>query len=402
MKKLMLTGTFLWMLFAVSGATVIHADDSGPPPGGGSPGVVNANQINHQYQNQSVIGPGYSYAEGSDALAEGGDASAGAVANISTTSIAKSRARIPPLTVYPPYLPYWQHGGWGTLKAYFPTGPNGDDQAYQRAFNPDDPDDMRELRGVVESLPYDGPLDALGGILNGVGVVFGGPDNFHHGRGFEIASAIVRDRRPAGKPLLVFIDSNVDRHLLREAGYTYVGKVSIEGKIERNWDHAYDAAVAEALPWDVDILLISGGMKGVTVGSNISFPGAGYGYSQTNYSLSVFGGYSSGITEGKGKALVSAEGYRYWPEAAFRRSIPKCLYDRIRVRPKAVQPAAQAAQAAAPVTTTTAHVGATRQPAGQGPEGARKQEPAGVKVSRELYDLAGFDAAQRVDHMAIR
>jgi len=331
-----------------------------------------------QNQNTVVQGPGYAHAdpiaEGGDSSAEGGDADADAVsaaiASISTTSISKPRMRIPPLSVIPPYLPYWTHGGWGTLQAYFPNGPSTHDEVYERTFNPCDPDDMRELRGVFNSLPYAGLLEALGGVFNSVRVVFGGPDNFHHGKGFEIANAFIRNRRPEGKPLLVFIDSNVDRKLLNKAGYAYVGKVSLEGEVDRNWDQVYDAAVAEALPWDVDILLISGGMKGVTVGSNISFPGAAGGYSQTNYSLSLFGSVSSGITEGKGKALVSAEGYRYWPQALIKRRIPKALYDRIHVKP----------------STKGEETAQETQPT--------KQQQAGVKVSRELFELAGFEQGQ--------
>jgi hypothetical protein len=234
--------------------------------------------------------------------------------------------------VFPAYLPYWSHGGWGTVKGYFPNGPSVDDAVYEQSFDPDNTEDMKMLRGVLTSLSFEGPLETIGSILNGVGVLFGGPDNYHHGRGFEISNALTRHRRPRGKPLLVFIDSNVDTRLLRQAGYVYVGSVSLEGQIDRNWDQVYDAAVAEALPWDVDVLLISGGMKGVTVGSNISFPGAGGGYSQTNYSLSLLGSVSSGITEGKGKAVVSAAGYRFWPELANRRRIPQSFYNSIRAQ----------------------------------------------------------------------
>jgi len=274
--------------------------------------------------------------------------------------------------MFPPYLPYWTHGGWGTIQAYFPNGPSSDDQVYERTFYPDDTDDMRELRGVLESLPYDGPLKAMGAMLNGVGVAFGGPDNFHHGRGFDIANSLIRARRPRGKPLLVFIDANVDRKLLKEAGYAYVGKVSLEGKVNRNWDQVYDAAVAETLPWDVDILLVSGGMKGVTVGSSVAFPGGAAGFSQANYSLSLFGAMSNGITEGKGEALVSAEGYRYWPLALIKRRIPKALYDRIHAKPK---PKGEETAQEIPPTTT-------------------KQQQAGVKVSQELFELAGFEQGQ--------
>jgi len=414
MKKLDSIALSITALLAFAIVTAAVAGDSGPTSGDGSADVVNANQSSNQFQYQSMIGPGYSYAHGGDVTAEGGDAdadavaisggsSSGAIANISTTSISNIKTRTPPLTAYPPYLPYWTHGGWGTLKAYFPTGPSGDGQVYERAFNPDDPEDMRELRSVVQSLPYDGPLNVLGGVLNGFGAVFGGPDNFHHGRGFEIASSLVRDRRPKEKPLLVFVDSNVDKELLKEAGYVYVGKISIEGVVDRNWDHAYDAAVAEALPWDVDILLVSGGMKGVTVGSNISFPGGAGGYSQVNYSVSLFGGYSSGITEGKGKAMVSAEGYRYWPEAAYRRRIPKCLYDRIRVRPQAVQQVSASAAQPGPSPTTTQAAQGSREAGSQHiPDTAPNQQSPGVRVRRELLEMAGFQASQRIENMAVR
>jgi len=365
------------MLIVFAGLSYAHGAGTDCAPGNGI--SVNTTDVlnTDQTQIQKVFGPGYAYAEGGDADAEGGDADAdavsGAIANISTTSISKPKVRIPPLSVIPPYLPYWTHGGWGTLQAYFPNGPSGHDEVYERTFNPCDPDDMRELRGVFDSLPYGGLLEALEGVFNSVRVVFGGPDNFHHGKGFEIANAFIRNRRPEGKPLLVFIDSNVDRNLLNKAGYAYVGKVSLEGEVDRNWDQVYDAAIVEALPWDVDILLISGGMKGVTVGSNISFPGAAGGYSQTNYSISLFGSVSSGITEGKGKALVSAEGYRYWPQAIIKRRIPKAFYDRIHAK----LPSPTGEETAQEIQPTTA-----------------KQKQAGVRVSRELFELAGFEQGQ--------
>jgi len=376
-------------------ASLCDAQGSGTDHAPGDGVSVNTTDVlnTDQTQIQSVFGPGYANAASGDAYAEGGEggaggeggdassiaysggSSSGAIASLSTTSISKSpKIRIPPLSVIPPYLPYWTHGGWGAVNAYFPNGPSSNDTVYERTFNPHDPDDMRDLRGVFDSLSYSGLLEALGGVFNSVRVVFGGPDNFHHGKGFEIANAFIRDRRPEGKPLLMFIDSNVDRKLLNKAGYAYVGKVSLEGEVDRNWDQVYDAAVAEALPWDVDVLLISGGMKGVTVGSNISFPGAGYGYSQTNYSLSLFGATSSGITEGKGKAMVSAEGYRYWPQALIKRRIPKALYDRIHAKPPSPKGEETAQEIQQPTTT--------------------KQQQAGVKVSRELFELAGFEQSQ--------
>jgi len=360
------------------------------------------------------VGTDVSTNQSQDISVDTGDAVSASGASITTTSISNYRTRTPPITTFPPYLPYWTHGGWGTIKAYFPNGPNSDDQVYERVFNPGNPVDMRELRGVLESLPYESPLGVFSGFLNGVGAIFGGPDNFHHGRGFEIASSLVRARRPRGKPLLVFIDSNVDTNLLRNAGYAYVGKVSLEGKVDRNWDHVYDAAVAEALPWNVDILLVSGGMKGVTVGSNFSFPGAGGAYSQANYSVSMFGAVSSGITEGKGKALVSAAGYRYWPDAAKRRRIPQAFYDRIHAKVQPVRKSTEAVQQVLPATKKEEYPVAKKEmhhvtQKETYPATAKEKRPAipkkkrpGVRVSQELLKMAGFSEHQQVDHLAIK
>ena len=360
------------------------------------------------------VGTDVSTNQSQDISVDTGDATSASGASITTTSISNYRTRTPPITTFPPYLPYWTHGGWGTIKAYFPNGPNSDDQVYERIFNPGNPVDMRELRGVLESLPYESPLGVFSGFLNGVGAIFGGPDNFHHGRGFEIASSLVRARRPRGKPLLVFIDSNVDTNLLRNAGYAYVGKVSLEGKVDRNWDHVYDAAVAEALPWNVDILLVSGGMKGVTVGSNFSFPGAGGAYSQANYSVSMFGAVSSGITEGKGKALVSAAGYRYWPDAAKRRRIPQAFYDRIHAKVQPVRKSTEVVQQILPATKKEEYPVAKKEMRHVAqkktyPAAAKEKRPAipkkkhpGVRVSQELLKMAGFTEHQQVDHLAIK
>ena len=204
------------------------------------------------------------------------DSASNANVNMNTTSISNYQTRTPPLTTFPPYLPYWNHGGWGTIKAYFPNGPTANDQIYETTFDPQNPSDMRELRSVLQALPH---TRRAGGGRRPCSTawrvaLFGKPDTYFHGRGIEIADSIVRDRRPEGKSLLVFIDSNVDMNLLGEEGYAYMGKVSVEGDPERNWDQAYKAAVAEALLWDVDILLVSGGMKGVTTGTNITFPSA--------------------------------------------------------------------------------------------------------------------------------
>jgi hypothetical protein len=300
---------------------------------GGSAGttVDVVNQINtSQNQNSSTT----SIAEGGSSWNDNASTSSSQV-NISSASDYEQRTS--PVTSFPPYLPYWNHGGWGTIKAYFPNSPSANDTVYETSFDPDNPEDMRELRGVLKALPHKGMLEAAGGMLNTLAVaLFDAPDNYHHGRGLEIANSITRDRRPEGKPLLVFIDSNVDIALLKEEGYAYVGKVGVEGDVERNWDHAYKAAVAEALLWDTDILLVSGGMKGVTVGENFTFPSAAAGYSQVNYSLSLVGAKATGITEGKGKAVLSADAYRFCPDKMERRRIPESLYERIRVRPQQI------------------------------------------------------------------
>ncbi len=322
--------------------------------------------------------------------------------SINTTSITDVETRTPPLTAFPPYLPYWSHGGWGTVKAYFPNGPTVNDSVYETTFDPEDPEDMRELQSVLRALPHEGLLAAVGGVLNGVAsALFGAPDLYHHGRGIEIGNSIVRDRRPEGKPLLVFIDSNVDMGLLRQEGYAYMGKVSIEGDVERNWDHAYKAAVAEALLWDVDILLVSGGMKGVTVGTNVTFPSAAAGYSQVNYSLSLFGAKAEGITEGRAKAVLSAEAYRFYPEMVERRRIPESIYERIRVRPMPVAAAAPAGAKRAPSSGEAVEAGPAQN--GLSPAGSRpvKRGP-GIEVSRELLEMAGFRENSDIGCVVVR
>jgi hypothetical protein len=380
-----------------------------PPPGPGDTTVTVDNSVQtNQSQQVSVVGGG-----DADAYAQGGDSVSASSANVSTATVSNYETRTPPLDVFPAYLPYWNHGGWGTVKGYFPNGPSVDDAVYEQTFDPENDEDMKILRGVLTSLSYEGPLESLGGLLNGVGTLFGGPDNYHHGRGFEISSALVRQRRPEGKPLLVFIDSNVDTRLLRQAGYVYVGTISLEGKVDRNWDQVYDAAVAEALPWDVDVLLISGGMKGVTVGSNVSFPGAAGAYSQTNYSVSLLGSVSSGMTEGKGKAVV------FWPDLADRKRIPESFYESIRahavsqsrpvpgyrrVTPRSAAPRREAApvresalsRQIEPVgesrparTRTPGQIGSAATPS-QPVVATRGTSYYGVQVSKELLEMAGL------------
>ena len=416
MKRLLAVTTAVLMVVGV-----VHATGKTPPKPTPKPDPVDINIINKSSSSSSSDSDATAIAGGGDATS---DSFSTSKATINTNTVSNYDTRTNAPTVFPPYLPYWNHGGWGTIKAYFSNGPNKDDRVYERTFDPENPTDIRQLRGVLQSLPYDGPVEAVGGFLNTVGAVLCGIDNFHHGRGFEIANALVRERRRNGKPLLVFIDTNVDTNLLRKAGYAYMGKVSIEGNVNRNWDQVYDAAVAETLPWDVDLLLISGGMKGVTVGSTTAMPGAGGAYSQSNYAISMFGSVSSGITEGKGKAAVSAEGYRFSPQALNRRQIPESFYDRIRasisaaprpmsggmeraqitVPPGVLVPQELSRVEMAPIAPVSpskraiVRASASQEP----PTPTIKKNIAGVEVSRRLWEVANFDDDELVEYVIIR
>jgi len=428
MKKIINIFVALLLLFAVTQAF----GDGGYLPGS-SANSNSSSQVNSS-QNQTVFSQGFAQGGNatSDSIAVSGDS--GAIANISTNSTSNYETRTPPVSMFPPYLPTFSHGGWGTIQAYFPNGPNGNDSMYERAFYTDSKSDVKELKGVMNSLPYDGPLSFVGGILNGIGTIFGGPDNFHHGKGFEISNSIVRKRRPEDRPLYILIDSNINRDYFRKTGYTYVGKISLEGKVDRNWDLVYKAAIAEVLPWDVDVMLVSGGMKGVTVGTNTTFPGIAGAYSQTNYSVSMLGGRATGITEGKGVAMVSAECFRYNPAAADSRGIPEEFYKQvhanvvssnnpveqqpreiatarlqktrtsvsIETEPTVVQTPKEIQMNTTRVTmpTTQAPVQNMTQPktnsalgssATKTPAEPQNQQPVfGVRVSQELYEMAGF------------
>jgi len=342
---------------------------------------VSTNVGTSQQQAVSVVGGGNADSD-SRSSAYGGDSASLSGSNssvdIDTTSVNNSnyRNKTYPMTTMHPYLPLWQHGGWGTVKGYFANGPSSDNTIYERSFDSRDPEDIREIRGILSAIPYAGPVKTLGGLWNGVRAAFGAPDQFHHGRGFEIANSVDRVRRPEAQPMMVFTDSNIDTRVLEKAGYSYVGKISIEGKHTRNWDQVYNAVIAEALPWHVDILLVSGGMKGITVGSTTSASG-GAGYSQLHYSLSLFGGSSKGITEGKGKPVLGAAAYRFCPRTAHKRSLPRLFYQRLQLK-YGVDEEPQ------PVS----HVN----PTGGVP---------GIQMSNELYQMAGFSPDQRVDYISV-
>ncbi|MEJ2648502.1 MAG: hypothetical protein P8016_08875 [Sedimentisphaerales bacterium] len=385
------------VLLAIAGAEV---SGQGFFPPGSSANATSSNQINSSQTQavQSEGGDAYS-----DSVAISGDS--GAMANVSTNTVSNYETRTPPIAMFPPYLPTFSHGGWGIIDAYFPNGPTADDRMYERAFYPNSKYDIKELKSSLTSIPYEGPLSLVGGIFNCFGTIFGAPDNFHHGRGFEIANSVVRKRRPENRPLYILIDTDINRDYLDKTGYIYMGKISLEGKVERNWDQVYEAAIAEAIPWDIDIMLVSGGMKGVTIGTNLTFPGIAGAYSQANYSISMLGGNARGLTEGKGVAMVSAECYRYYPAAARRRAIPEAFYDRIHETEQAPEewqpsrrmeevPQMQNRQVPVPVPV----------PAPQ----ARQSYPraqrsyTGVNVSPELSEMAGFGGREQMDYAATR
>jgi hypothetical protein len=185
-------------------------------------------------------------------------------------------------------------------------------------------------------------------------------------------------------------------------------------------------------------------MKGVTTGSNTTFPSAAFGYSQANYSLSLLGSYAKGVTEGKGKAILSGEAYRFSPETIQRRRIPAAIYDRIRYRPapapagepgcasvppeapepgcaEAVERTGDAVRRAvrpsvgtgrpAPVAVGSSNPGSAAQsssapastPARRAPQPRRPSyNSPGITMSQELFDMAGFSNDQAVGYVQIR
>jgi hypothetical protein len=134
--------------------------------------------------------------------------------------------------------------------------PSRDVRVYERLFRPNDFWDMEKIRRIIRSAPYMGPIECLGGVLNEIGVALGASDRIHYGRGFLISSSVDRRMRPDGKPIRVVLDRHASPERLKKARCTYVGKVYIVGQFHHTWDHVYYAALAEVIPWDVDILVI--------------------------------------------------------------------------------------------------------------------------------------------------
>lgn len=290
-------------------------------------------------QNVQVVGGGdadaTSISEGGDAFSQsssqGGDASAKTEtvnwntpsASISTTTTSNYRSNMSPSSLYPGALPYWTHGGWGIIKGYCPKSPSSDFKAaYEQKFGVGSLpfDDLENV--IRHNVPPDGVFGFLECTVNDFFNIFGTPDRFHRGRGFEITSSLIPKPRPKDKPLYVFENGSHDKAKLREMGFIYVGKVGVKGKLKvHNWDHCEDAAVAEAYLYDVDFLFISGGMRGVTVGSTGSL-GAGGAYGvRSDLTVNVIGVESKGMVEGEFLPLADGEAYRYDPKLAGLRSI---------------------------------------------------------------------------------
>ena len=111
MKRLVTS--FVIVLIFITGA---HATGGGgsvhPQSPAGTIMTVDNTVDTSQSQNVSVVGGGDADAT-STSISEGGDASADSKsssnASISTSSVSNYETRTPPLSVFPPYLPYWTH-----------------------------------------------------------------------------------------------------------------------------------------------------------------------------------------------------------------------------------------------------------------------------------------------------
>ena len=247
--------------------------------------------------------------------------SGGSASGVSINTTSNYKNQTPPLNVASPYLPFWNHGGWGPIRALFPNGPAGN--VYEKVWDSDNKEHLRELYGVLTSVQHEGPIEFIGGLFGGIGDIFiRSNESTYKGKGFVISNSLIKKRRRKGQVLVVLTPSSIEEEkLIIESGcYVHAGNVGVEGNETHNWDQAYNVAIAIAMLRDVDILLVSGGMKGVTIGSNTSFGSAG-GYSQTNYSISLMGARAEGKTEGVGEPLIRCIGYRYDIEEASKRKI---------------------------------------------------------------------------------
>jgi hypothetical protein len=187
-----------------------------------------------------------------------------------------------------------------------------------------------------------------------------------------------------------------------------------ETKEDQNWDHVCDAALTKALL----------GVEGAC--------------SQANYSVSIFGTVSSGITEGRGKTLVSVVGYRYYPDAANGGRIPQAFYDKIQEMLKLVQQNEEGFQRISLAEETEMYFEIFEEKPSvtiqeQYPEldkepfvvdlkdvpppavkkictpivkekqtAVHKMKRPGIKVSRELFEMAGFPEHLQIHNLTIK
>ena len=89
---------------------------------------------------------------------------------------------------------------------------------------------------------------------------------------------------------------------------------------------------------------------------------------------------------------MSAEGYRFWPQAVQSRRIPQAFYEKIRAQ---LIPGPSGMRITEPRQDG---VGTVRQTAPV----ARKRQAPGVEISQELYDMAGFDENQQIEHLTVK
>lgn len=269
----------------------------------------------NQYLQADLSGPG-----SSSATAQGGDAGALALSGGSTSSITTiskgSEIHTGALGMNPPYLPYWAHAGWGLVEGFSFNSPNRDAEAYECQIDPLNREQMKEIKKALNDIDYKGPFELLGGILS--------PGNLTGGKFNRRVNSIIRKPRRPGQPLVLLID-NVDYKALEKDGYVYVGEIGIEGGLKHNFDQIYTAIIAEVLPWDVDLLLFSGGGKGVTIGSTRAFPNAAGAYTSTDFSVSSLFGDSQGIVEGSQRQVIKGVAYRKDLARKVERTIPESI-----------------------------------------------------------------------------
>ncbi len=230
--------------------------------------------------------------------------------------------------------------------------PSRDVGVYERVFRPNDYRDREKIRRIVQSAPYMGPIECLGGVLNEIGVALGASDRIHYGRGFLISSSVDRRIRPEGKPIRVLLDRHASPKRLKKAGYNYVGKVYIVGQYNHTWDHVYHVALAEVLPWDVDILVIDTDL-------NTSRPWM----------------HRCTAPHPCGRPVLSAEAYRRYPRFLSRD---------------------QGCQGKIRASSSIPEQSQTRDPH------SCQRNAVGITISRRLYALAGFTSEHQVYNVVLR